>query len=60
MIVIDVWAGHNSQDHVARFFRPMTEALAIAERELSAGHLINLRQELAWGSTREFDTRRQH
>ena len=58
MIVVDIWGGNDSMDHVARFFRPLEVALEIARSELTKGFLVNLREELAWGTTKEFDTRR--
>lgn len=60
MIVIDVWGGEDSQDHLARFLRPVDEALEISRRELAAGFLVNLRGEAAWGPECEFDERPVH
>ena len=60
MIVLDVWGGQDSCEHVARFLRPLEEALILARIELLKGYLINLREEIAWGSRQEFDTRVQH
>ena len=57
MIVVDIWGGHNSQDHLARFIRPIEEALNIARIELMKGFLVNLRYEVAWGKEQEFDSR---
>ena len=56
-IVVDIWGGHHSQDHLARFYRPMKQALAIAYKELEAGFLVNMRQEAAWGPENDFDNR---
>lgn len=56
-IVLDVWGGDHSMDHVARFLPTIECAWEIAERELQAGYLINLRQELAWGGLTPFDER---
>ena len=58
MIVVDVWGGEDSGEHLARFLRPMEEALNIARRELAKGYLVNLRSEVAWGEMAEFDDRR--
>lgn len=60
MIVVDIWGGEGSGDHLARFLRPVEEALQIARNELSKGYLVNLRDEIAWGSFKEFDERRVH
>lgn len=58
MIVVDIWGGEGSGDHVARFLRPMDDALGLARIELAKGYLVNLRDEVAWGEFKEFDTRR--
>lgn len=57
-VVLDVWGGPSSTEHLARFIRPRHEALQIADRELAAGFLVNLRQETAWGTSQEFDERK--
>lgn len=44
--------------YLARFMRPIDEALQIARIELSKGYLVNLREDLAWGSEQEFDSRK--
>jgi len=56
-IVLDVWGGEGSQDHVARFCRDVDDALEIARTELSNGFLINLRAEAGWGAYEDFDAR---
>lgn len=43
LVVVDVWGGVNSQDHVARKVRQIDDALDLARRELAAGFLVNLR-----------------
>jgi hypothetical protein len=58
MIVVDIWGGEGSGDHVARFIRPLDQALQIARHELARGYLVNLRDEVAWGTFSEFDSRR--
>lgn len=60
MVVVDIWGGHNSMDHVARFHRSLEAALAIARREIAAGFLVNMRAEAAWGPDGDFDHRTQH
>lgn len=57
MIVVDVWGGPRSQEHLARFIRDLDAALELARRELLAGYLVNLRGEVAWGGYRDFDER---
>lgn len=57
MIVVDIWGGESSMDYLARFMRPMYEALQIARIELAKGYLVNLREEIAWGADEEFDSR---
>jgi hypothetical protein len=57
MIVVDVWGGELSQDHLARFMREEDAALEIARRELRAGFLVNLRLETGFGPEEEFDDR---
>lgn len=58
MTVVDIWGGEGSGEWLARFLRPIDEALQIARTELAKGYLVNLRDEVAWGSFKEFDTRR--
>ena len=57
-IVMDVWGGHHSQDHVARFIRSIDDAFELSRSELRGGFLVNLRSEVAWGDFEEFDLRR--
>ena len=57
MVVLDVWGGKDSQDYVARYMLPEDEALERARRELRAGFLVNMRNEVAWGKEQAFDTR---
>lgn len=59
-IVIDVWGGTNSNDHVARFNRTWEVAIDLVKRELQAGFLVNMRAEAVWGPENDFDTRRAH
>lgn len=56
-VILDVWGGERSQDHLARFVRSIDEALEISRREVEAGFLVNLRAEVAWGPDNEFDSR---
>lgn len=58
MIIVDVWGGRDSQDHVARFVRDEDDALEIARGELRAGYLVNLRWDAAFGPANDFDNRR--
>ncbi len=58
MIVVDIWGGEGSKDYLARFMRPVDEALQIARIELAKGYLVNLREEVAWGKDEEFDSRK--
>lgn len=60
MIVVDIWGGENSSNHLARFLRSIEDALAIARTELAKGYLVNLRDEMAWGEWKEFDDRAEH
>lgn len=57
MVIVDVWGGEGSQDHVARFMRGMNDALEIAQRELMAGYLVNLRWDADFGPENDFDER---
>lgn len=57
-IVIDVWGGPGSSEHVARFHRTWANAIHIAKRELAAGYLVNMRVEAAWGPDKDFDNRK--
>lgn len=57
-IVVDIWGGEHSAVWLARFLRPIDEALQIARIELSKGYLVNLRAEIEFGEDCEFDDRR--
>jgi hypothetical protein len=57
MVVMDVWGGDNSDNHVARFIREIDDALKLSRKELDLGYLVNLRAEAAWGRYTEFDER---
>ena len=59
-IVIDVWGGPNSAEHVARFHLTWGMAIDLAKRELEAGYLVNMRVEAAWGPDNDFDKRSTH
>lgn len=56
-IVVDVWSGEGSMEHVARFLPTAELAWGIAQREINAGFLINLRSEVNWGGMTPFDDR---
>lgn len=56
-IVLDVWGGECSMEHVARFLPTIADCWPLAERELRAGFLINMRSEIAWGAMTPFDDR---
>lgn len=60
MIVVDIWGGYHSAEHLARFIRPLDIALKIAEDELKGGYLVNLRADLAWGEYTDWDDRTKH
>ncbi|TPL30200.1 hypothetical protein [Mesorhizobium sp. B2-4-7] len=56
-VVVDIWGGEGSCDHLARFIRSTDEALHIARHELAKGYLINLRADAEWGPDHDFDLR---
>ena len=56
-IVLDVWGGECSMDHEARHLPTLDNCWALAEAELRAGYLINLRSTVEWGSMTPFDNR---
>ena len=56
-IVLDVWGGESSMDHIARYLPPIDECWELARKELEQGYLINLRLEIAWGDMTPFDDR---
>lgn len=57
-IVVDVWGGEHHLDFIARFLRPLDEALfALVQSEVERGYLVNLRAEVSWGPEQEFDLR---
>lgn len=57
-IIMDVWGGERSMDHVARYIRSFDNAIDLARQELRAGFLVNLREDAAWGDYAEFDNRK--
>lgn len=58
MIVLDIWGGEGSMDHVARYIVPdAAEAMRIGVKELEAGFLVNLRRDAAFGPEENFDDR---
>lgn len=56
-IVVDIWGGPGSCEFLARYWRPVEEALGIAKAELAAGYLVNLRMDASFGPLDEFDLR---
>lgn len=60
MIIVDIWGGFHSMDHVARFFRRSEEALQIARLELTKGFLVNLRLDTDIEPQKDWDTRHLH
>lgn len=56
-IIMDVWGGPKSQEHIARFVRTIDDALEMSKEELDHGYLINLREEAGWGEYKDFDLR---
>ncbi len=56
-IVVDIWGGEASQDHVARYFLSVEKAFEMARIELADGFLVNLRAEIGWGPRDCFDKR---
>lgn len=59
-IVMDVWGGEGSVDHVARYVRHFDDAIEISRDELRRGFLINMRSDAAWGDYEEFDSRKSN
>lgn len=57
MVLLDVWGGHENQEHVARFIGTMDAAFLQARREIMAGFLVNIRQDVVWGPEYSFDNR---
>ena len=56
-IVLDIWGGEQSMEHIARYFPTIDEAFEMARAELASGYLINMRAEVAWGTVETFDDR---
>ena len=57
MTIVDIWGGEGNMDHLARFILEPSDALKVAEHELRSGFLVNLRNDIAWGSFTSFDIR---
>ena len=57
MIVLDVWGGENSMNHIARYILPPREAMERGIYELSNGFLVNLRMDADFGLDQTFDER---
>jgi hypothetical protein len=56
-VIIDIWGGEKSQDHVARFIRSLDDVLEMVKDALHGGYLVNIRSDAAWGDYEEFDER---
>lgn len=56
-VVLDIWGGYMSTTHMARFLPTIDDCWDIARREIEAGFLVNIRQEIAWGKLTPFDSR---
>lgn len=56
-VVLDVWGGLLSQEHLARIVCDQEVALVLAAKELSAGYLVNMRVSDKHNSTDDFDSR---
>lgn len=56
-VIVDIWGGYRSQDHLARFIRDIPEALIIAHTELEKGFLVNLRVDASFGDEEDWDMR---
>lgn len=56
-IIMDVWEGKHSENHVARYVRDVEDAFELSRVELRAGFLVNLRAEAVWGTYEDFDIR---
>lgn len=57
-LIVDIWGGYHSQEHVARYILDWEEALELMSFELSLGYLINIRNEVNWQSYKSFDERK--
>lgn len=62
VIRMDVWAGEDSMDHIARSHHPVfgSEWVEQARAEMSRGNLVNLRglaDGEGWGPSEDFDLR---
>lgn len=58
-VVLDIWGGERSTEHVARFILSLDLAMKAAEQELRAGYLVNMRADHAWGPKQTFDHRQK-
>lgn len=58
MIIVDIWGGDRSLDHVARHIidKP-EEAMRFGVAELNNGYLVNLRRGADFGPQHAFETR---
>jgi len=60
-VIIDVWGGEKDDVHVARFLRPLSTGLKVAQREIQAGFLVNIAQsDGSYGAADDFDVRKLH
>jgi len=58
-VIVDIWGGDRSQEHLARYIDDIAMALLRAQSELQKGFLVNLRCDHAWGEYKSFDNRRE-
>lgn len=57
MVVLDVWGGDYSTEHLARFVLELENALEVAKLEVMQGYLVNLRHDMSFGPQHSFDSR---
>lgn len=57
MVCLDIWGGDAHTEHLARYILSIDEALGLARLEITAGYLVNLRQDATWGPEQNFDSR---
>lgn len=56
-VVLDIWTGEHSENHVARYIGPLETLLPQIVSEVRTGFLVNIRADTDFGPEEAFDER---
>ena len=57
MAVLDVWGKEDSQEHMARYYVPLADALQLAALDLQASYSVTIRVTSDLSEEKNFDKR---